>query len=190
MPTSKPRKRTDLARLFLEPTNAVHRQYEALRAFFIEGLPGAEVARRFGYTRGASAFSSTISAISPGATTSSRRPRGPVPHRKPIPSATESSPCANKTSRSTTSAAAWPTKDTLLARPPSPRFSRTKASRGCRAGPPTNACAARGVDGNIADDWGDRSRPCDGSAMLHPTEEPASGTKPPKPPRGFRHRLK
>jgi hypothetical protein len=46
------KKLTDLARLFCEPANATQRQYEALRAFFVDGLPGAEVARRFGYTPG------------------------------------------------------------------------------------------------------------------------------------------
>jgi Transposase DDE domain len=50
--TSKAKKLTDVARVFLEPANATQRQYEALRAFFVEGLPGAEVARRFGYTPG------------------------------------------------------------------------------------------------------------------------------------------
>ena len=50
--TSKPKKLTDLARVFLEPTNATHRQYEALRAFFVERLPGAKVVRRFGYAPG------------------------------------------------------------------------------------------------------------------------------------------
>jgi hypothetical protein len=45
-------KLTGLARLFLEPRNATHRQYEALRAYFVEGLPGPEVAHRFGYTPG------------------------------------------------------------------------------------------------------------------------------------------
>jgi len=49
---SKPKKLTDLSRVFLEPTNATHRQYEALRAFFVDGLPSAEAARRFGYTPG------------------------------------------------------------------------------------------------------------------------------------------
>jgi transposase len=44
--------RLTLARLFLEPSNSNHRQYEALRAFFIEGVPSAEAARRFGYTPG------------------------------------------------------------------------------------------------------------------------------------------
>jgi hypothetical protein len=41
------------ARFFLEPVNPLHRQYEALRAYFVEGLPSAEAARRFGYTPGA-----------------------------------------------------------------------------------------------------------------------------------------
>ena len=50
--TSKAKKLTDLARLFLEPTNSTHRRYEALRAFFVEGLSGAEVATRFGYSPG------------------------------------------------------------------------------------------------------------------------------------------
>src|SRR4051794_39279932 len=42
----------DLAQAFLAPTNATHRQYEALRAYFVEQLPGPVVARRFGYTPG------------------------------------------------------------------------------------------------------------------------------------------
>src|SRR5690242_7034212 len=46
------RDRLTLARLFLEPSNSTHRQYEALRAFFVEGIPSAEAARRFGYTPG------------------------------------------------------------------------------------------------------------------------------------------
>jgi len=41
------------ARFFREPTSPLQRQYEALRAYFIEGLPSAEAARRFGYTPGA-----------------------------------------------------------------------------------------------------------------------------------------
>ena len=44
--------RLTLARRFLEPTNSTHRQYEALRAFFVDGLPSAEAAARFGYTPG------------------------------------------------------------------------------------------------------------------------------------------
>src|SRR5271166_91812 len=50
--TSKSKKLTDLSQVFLVPTNATHRQYEALRAFFVEGIPSAEVARSFGYTPG------------------------------------------------------------------------------------------------------------------------------------------
>jgi hypothetical protein len=50
--TSGAKKLTDLSRVFLEPSNATHRQYEALRAFIVDGLPGTEVAHRFGYTPG------------------------------------------------------------------------------------------------------------------------------------------
>lgn len=37
---------------FLVPKNAQQRQYEALRAYFVEGLSAAKVAERFGYTPG------------------------------------------------------------------------------------------------------------------------------------------
>jgi transposase len=46
------KKITDWARFFLEPANATHRQYEALRAYFVEGLSSKEAAKRFGYTEG------------------------------------------------------------------------------------------------------------------------------------------
>jgi len=46
------KKLTNMANAFLEPKNATHRQYEALRAFFVEGLPGNMVAKRFGYAEG------------------------------------------------------------------------------------------------------------------------------------------
>lgn len=39
-------------RIFLQPRNATHRQYEALRAYFVEECSAAEVAERFGYTPG------------------------------------------------------------------------------------------------------------------------------------------
>jgi len=43
---------TNVTAFFLEPTNSTHRQYEALRAYFVDGLPSAEAAQRFGYTPG------------------------------------------------------------------------------------------------------------------------------------------
>jgi len=39
-----------LRRRFLQPRNATQRQYEALRAYCVDGLPAAQVAARFGYT--------------------------------------------------------------------------------------------------------------------------------------------
>lgn len=38
------------AKHFLQPANTTHRQYEALRAYFVEELSSAEAASRFGYT--------------------------------------------------------------------------------------------------------------------------------------------
>lgn len=46
------KKLTPLAHCFLQPANSTHRQYEALRAYFVEGLPSAEAAVRFGYSPG------------------------------------------------------------------------------------------------------------------------------------------
>jgi hypothetical protein len=43
----------DLAQVFLSPENVAHRQYEALRAYFVERVTAAEAAGRFGYTVGA-----------------------------------------------------------------------------------------------------------------------------------------
>lgn len=44
----------DLTRFFLEPRNSTHRQYEALRAYFVEKISSKEAAARFAYS--ASAF--------------------------------------------------------------------------------------------------------------------------------------
>ena len=52
MSNSATTKITDLAAVFLQPATSTHRQYEALRAYFVEGLPSAEAARRFGYSAG------------------------------------------------------------------------------------------------------------------------------------------
>ncbi len=43
---------TTEARFFLEPHHPRHRQYEALRAYFVQGLPSGQAARQFGYTPG------------------------------------------------------------------------------------------------------------------------------------------
>jgi transposase len=53
VPISAPYSLTDCRRFFAEPATARQRQYEALRAFYMDGLPSSEVARRFGYSAGA-----------------------------------------------------------------------------------------------------------------------------------------
>ncbi len=47
-----PKDLTDCRRFFAEPSHPRQRQYEALRAFFVEERPSHEVARAFGYTPG------------------------------------------------------------------------------------------------------------------------------------------
>jgi hypothetical protein len=47
-----PKDLTDIRRFFAEPSHPRQRQYEALRAFFLEDRPSHEVARAFGYTPG------------------------------------------------------------------------------------------------------------------------------------------
>jgi len=49
---SSPDLLTSEARFFLEPASPAHRQYEALRAYFVEGISSPLVAERFGYTPG------------------------------------------------------------------------------------------------------------------------------------------
>ena len=54
MPTEAPFNLTDdPSRFFLEPSHPKQRQYEALRAYFVEGRLSHEVARSFGYSAGA-----------------------------------------------------------------------------------------------------------------------------------------
>jgi hypothetical protein len=48
--TNAPYSLTDCERFFAEPSTARQRQYEALRAFYLEHRPSAEVARDFGYS--------------------------------------------------------------------------------------------------------------------------------------------
>src|SRR6266571_1396960 len=50
--TETPHRITPEARFFTEPDHPRQRQYEALRAFFVEGVRSAEAARRFGYQPG------------------------------------------------------------------------------------------------------------------------------------------
>ena len=50
MSNGVPNDLTDIRRFFLEPETPRQRQYEALRAYFVEGRPSQEVAQAFGYS--------------------------------------------------------------------------------------------------------------------------------------------
>ena len=53
MALDKPKELSSLRRFFLQPASPKQRQYEALRAYFVEGRPAPEVAGSFGYSTGA-----------------------------------------------------------------------------------------------------------------------------------------
>lgn len=52
MPIGAPKSLSDIRRFFQEPRHSRQRQYEALRAYFMEDKPAKEVARQFGYSVG------------------------------------------------------------------------------------------------------------------------------------------
>ena len=105
------------ARFFLAPESPLQRQYEALRAYFVERLPSHEVARRFGYTPGSFRVLCHQFRHDPAKRAAFFPAARQGPHRAPphaIASATWSSPCANATSPSTTSSASWPPPGTHI----------------------------------------------------------------------------
>ena len=52
MAIGKPKDLSQCRHFFVTPASAKQRQYEALRAFFVEGRPSRDVARAFGYSTG------------------------------------------------------------------------------------------------------------------------------------------
>jgi hypothetical protein len=73
-------------RFFQEPSGPLQRQYEALRAVFLDGLPQKEAADRFGYAYDAfrqlvHQFRRGCAAGTPSPFFSSRDPVGPRPQR-------------------------------------------------------------------------------------------------------------
>ena len=81
-------KLTDTASFFLEPSSPRQRQYEALRALFVEGQSSEKAARAFGYSPGAfrvlcSNFRNNPQAREFFLVTSIGRPPG-VRHHEPI----------------------------------------------------------------------------------------------------------
>ncbi|MBZ5590536.1 MAG: hypothetical protein LAO05_18455 [Acidobacteriia bacterium] len=53
MPIGAPKSLSSCKRFFLHPTSPKQRQYEALRAYYVDERPAAEAARAFGYSPGA-----------------------------------------------------------------------------------------------------------------------------------------
>ena len=73
-----------LAERFLQPANPTHRQYEALRAHFVDGLSASEAAQRFGYRLGT--FRNLCSAFRQNPERAFFETRQPGPKRETEPS--------------------------------------------------------------------------------------------------------
>jgi len=142
-----------MERVFLEPANSTHRQYEALRAYFVDGLPSAETAARFGYSAGSFRVLCHQLRQNP-----QRRfflpPQTEPPKRRT--SGRKSLRFASRTSPYTTSTKRLPANGRGSARLPSPLCSKRKVSPGCRAGPMRSApgdLALRRPRSQICDSW-------------------------------------
>ena len=114
------RDRLTLARRFRVPANSTHRQYEALRAFFVDGLSSAQAALASATHRAVFESLSISSAPSPRRDFFLPTARQGRPPGKQNASGNRSSLCGNRTSPSTTSAMPWPAKASRSARRPSP----------------------------------------------------------------------
>jgi hypothetical protein len=89
---------------FLEPANAKHRMYEALRAYFVEGRPSAEVARDFNYSPGSFKSCAITFAAIPTPSSLCPHARGPALSPRSPPLEISSYDCANRITPSTKSA--------------------------------------------------------------------------------------
>ena len=129
----KVKKLTDLARFFLEPANATHRQYEALRAYFVDELPCAEAARRFGYTP--ESFRVLVHRFrqDPPTALLPLSGRGPQAAPKTEPLRDLIIALRKQNLSIYDISRPWPARDTLSAPWPSPRSSRPKVSHACPA---------------------------------------------------------
>ena len=136
-----PKKLTSLAERFLQPTNATHRQYEALRAYFVDGLPGRRSRRRFGYTHGSFRVLAPPVPQGPRPPLLPHRPaKGPHPRRPQ-----EQTPPQQVIALRKQNLSIYDISRALAAeghrpqsRAPSTRSSRTKASPACPAAPTTS----------------------------------------------------
>ena len=132
MTLGAPKELSQLRRFFLQPRLPKHRQYEALRAFLVEGRPASEVARAFGYSLNSFHVlchhfrrqPNPVFFVAPRVTAPSPNPR----NRPPV---TSSFNCANRTIRSMKSAKPSRSATVRSARPPCGRSSAPKALRPC-----------------------------------------------------------
>ena len=97
MTLGKPKELSDIRRFFLQPALPKQRQYEALRAYFVEGRPSQEAARAFGYSPGAFRVLCHDFLRDPAQPSLSPPAPDPAPSPRSPPPAPWSSRCANRT---------------------------------------------------------------------------------------------
>src|ERR1700693_99561 len=127
---SSPDLLTEESRFFLEPASPAQRQYEALRAYFLEGSPSQQVAERFGYSPGS--FRVLCHHFRRAKPTFSRTSsQAPAPSPRRAPPATSFWLCANRISPSMTLSARSRITTHPSVAPPSGRFCALKALLAC-----------------------------------------------------------
>ena len=104
MSIKQPDRLSDPGRFFTQPSSPRQRQYEALRAFFVDKLPAADVARRFGYSKGSLHVLCHLFRQRRLPEFFATARKGPKSQPNRAAAATRSLPCASATTRSTTSA--------------------------------------------------------------------------------------
>jgi hypothetical protein len=129
------KKLTNLAQIFLQPSGSLHRQYEALRAFFVEHFRLERSPNALAIPTAAFA-SFVISSVRIRGESSSRlSPKALDPYPSGIPFANASLPCASKTIPFMTFNMPCKSPDTSSVRQPFRRLSPRRDSHVCRGAP-------------------------------------------------------
>ena len=122
------------AEYFTEPASPAQRRYEALRAYFLDEMPAAEVADRFGYSTASIHQMATLAA--PGPADPVRRGPGPARKARARPPARCASGCWSCAPPGIPSPRSPPRSPARACRSRRRPAGRSSTPRGCRGCPP------------------------------------------------------
>src|SRR5215471_15088952 len=100
---SSPDPLTEEARFFLQPASPAHRQYEALRAFFVDGISSQQAPQNDSAILTAPFVFSATTSAAPSLISSATSNPVPAANPRKTPSASSSWPCASRIFPSMTS---------------------------------------------------------------------------------------